>query len=215
MLDVALCAGSAKKRLPDQSRRTVRWGAAGPDSTRTAQLLVDSIRLTYKKCQYLVQLVFVKVLCQFLCFLPKIRSNGLKQEIKAAICLYSADKNIEIAENPPPQSGAAGKRRPSGCSGARDCQKPCRKGGGEKARLLRSAHKETLPQNLAKTGCWLRCRRLASKKDAGVPARCLRPAFALLLLRSFAACCSASAGRAALFVPDGALHFGRFAVYLF
>ena len=132
MLDVALCAGSAKKRLPDQSRRTVRWGSAGPDSTRTAQLLVDSIRLTYKKCQYLVQLVFVKVLCQFLCFLPKIRSNGLKQEIKAAICLYSADKNIEIAENPPPQSGAAGKRRPSGCSGARDCQKPCRKSGGGK-----------------------------------------------------------------------------------
>ena len=89
------------------------------------------------------------------------------------------------------------------------------KAAGEKARLLRSAHKETLPQNLAKTGCWLRCRRLASKKDAGVPARCLRPAFAILLLRSFAACCSASAGRAALFVPDGALHFGRFAVYLF
>lgn len=85
------------------------------------------------------------------------------------------------------------------------------KAAGEKARLLRSAHKETLPQNLAKTGCWLRCR----PKDAGVPARCLRPAFAILLLRSFAACCSASAGRAALFVPDGALHFGRFAVYLF
>ena len=56
------------------------------------------------------------------------------------------------------------------------------KAAGEKARLLRSAHKETLPQNLAKTGCWLRCRRLASKKGAGVPARCLRPAFAILLL---------------------------------
>ena len=33
------------------------------------------------------------------------------------------------------------------------------KAAGEKARLLRSAHKETLPQNLAKTGCWLRCRK--------------------------------------------------------
>lgn len=153
----------------------------------------------------------MKVLCQFLCFLPKIRSNGLKQESKAAICLYSADKNIEIAENPPPQSGAAGKRRPSGCRGARDCQKPCRKGGGGKGAPFAECAQGNFAAKSGKNGL------LAAlpKKDAGVPARCLRPAFAILLLRSFAACCSASAGRAALFVPDGALHFGRFAVYLF
>ncbi|HJC09158.1 MAG TPA: hypothetical protein H9706_09275 [Candidatus Gemmiger stercorigallinarum] len=158
----------------------------------------------------MVQLVFVKVLCQFLCFLPKIRSNGLKQEIKAAICLYSADKNIEITENPPPQSGAAGKRRPSGCSGARDCQKPCRKGGGGKG----APFAECAQGNFAaKSG---KNRLLAALPPLGVQkGRRRSGALPSACFCDFAAWCSASAGRAALFVPDGALHFGRFAVYLF
>ena len=101
-------------------------------------------------------------LCQFLCFLPKIRSNGLKQEIKAAICLYSADKNIEIAENLLPQSEAAGKRRPSGCSG-QETAKPL----PQKRRGKRRAFCGVRTRKL--------CRKIWQKRAAGCVAAAWRP----------------------------------------
>ena len=52
-------------------------------------------------------------------------------------------------------------------------------GGMTSRAVWQSAHKITLPQNRTQTGRWLRCRRLASTKDAGVPAPCRRPAFCI------------------------------------
>ena len=64
-------------------------------------------------------------------------------------------------------------------------------------RAWRSAHKEALPKNLTKTGRWLRCRRLASTKDAGVPAPCHQPVFCdFSVLEQF--CCLRSKTKASL-----------------